>query len=77
VQLVNGYNTSPIAIGGTPTEGFVIKRNEYIMLDERIIGNLKGNYHVHLHGLIHDGRFQACQSCLFGLMYALRVNVHS
>jgi hypothetical protein len=41
VQLVSRYNTSPIAIGRTPIEGFVIKRNEYIMLSEGIIGNLE------------------------------------
>ncbi len=29
--------------------------------------------HVHIHGLIHDSFLQACQSCLLGLMYALRV----
>jgi hypothetical protein len=33
--------------------------------------------HAHMHGLIHDGRLWACQSCLLGLMYALRVNVCS
>jgi hypothetical protein len=30
-----------------------------------------------MHGLIHDDRLWACQSCLLGLMYVLRVNVHS
>ncbi len=37
------YNTSSTAIGQTPTEGFVIKGNEYIMLGEGTIGNLEGN----------------------------------
>jgi hypothetical protein len=31
------------------------------------------SYHACMHGLIHDGRLQACQSCLLGLMYALRL----
>jgi len=35
------------------------------------------NCHAHMHGLIHDGRLRACQSCLLGLIYALRVNVRS
>ncbi len=30
-----------------------------------------------MHGLIHDGRLRTCQSCLLGLMYALKVNVRS
>ncbi len=30
-------------------------------------------YHARMHGLIHDGRLQACQSCLLGLMYVLRL----
>jgi len=29
--------------------------------------------HARMHGLIHDGRLWACQSCLLGLMYALRL----
>jgi len=33
--------------------------------------------HAHMHGLIHDDRLRTCQSCLLGLMYALRVNVRS
>jgi len=33
--------------------------------------------HAHMHGLIHDGRLRACQSCLLGLMYVFRVNVCS
>jgi hypothetical protein len=40
---VSWYNTSPATIRRTPTKGFVIKRNEYIMLGEGIIGNLEGN----------------------------------
>jgi hypothetical protein len=35
------------------------------------------NYHVHIHGLIHDNRLRAYQSCLLGLMYILKVNVCS
>jgi hypothetical protein len=31
--------------------------------------------HVHMHGLIHDGRLRACPSCLLGLMYVCRINV--
>jgi len=27
--------------------------------------------HARMHGLIHDGRLRACQSCLLGLIYAL------
>jgi hypothetical protein len=33
------------------------------------------NCHAHIHGLIHDGRLQACPSCLLGLMCAFRINV--
>jgi hypothetical protein len=33
--------------------------------------------HARMHGFIHDGGLQACQSCLLGLVYALKVNVHS
>jgi hypothetical protein len=29
------------------------------------------NYHAHMHGLIHDDRLRACQSCLLKLMYVL------
>jgi len=29
--------------------------------------------HARMHDLIHDGRLQACQSCLLGLMYVLRL----
>jgi hypothetical protein len=29
--------------------------------------------HACMHGLIHDGRLRACQSCLLGLMYVLRL----
>jgi hypothetical protein len=35
------------------------------------------SYHAHMHDLIHDGQLRACQSCILGLMYALKVNVHS
>jgi len=31
--------------------------------------------HAHMHGLIHDIRLRACQSCLLELMYVFRVNV--
>jgi hypothetical protein len=33
--------------------------------------------HARMNGLIHDNWLRACQSCLLGLMYALRVNVCS
>jgi len=36
--------------------------------------NIIGICHTRMHGLIHDSRLQACQSCLLGLMYTLRVN---
>jgi len=29
--------------------------------------------HAHMHGLIHDNRLRACQSCLLGLMYVFRL----
>jgi hypothetical protein len=29
--------------------------------------------HAYMHGLIHDGQLQACQSCLLGLMYVFRL----
>jgi len=29
--------------------------------------------HARMHGLIHDGRLRACQSCLLGLMYVFRL----
>jgi hypothetical protein len=29
--------------------------------------------HARMHGLIHDGRLWACQSCLLRLMYVLRL----
>jgi len=29
--------------------------------------------HARMHGLIHDGQLWACQSCLLGLMYILRL----
>jgi hypothetical protein len=29
--------------------------------------------HARMHGLIHDSRLRACQSCLLGLMYILRL----
>jgi len=32
--------------------------------------------HACMHGLIHDGQLRACQLCLLGSMYALKVNVH-
>ncbi len=32
-----------------------------------------GTCHAHKHGLIHDGQLWACQSCLLGLMYVLRL----
>jgi hypothetical protein len=35
------------------------------------------NCHAHMHGLTHGGWLWACQSCLLGLTYALRVNVCS
>ncbi len=36
--------------------------------------NFKSFCHVcHMHGLIHDSRLQACQSCLLKLMYVLRL----
>jgi hypothetical protein len=31
------------------------------------------NCHACMHGLIHDGWLRACQSCLLGLMYVLRL----
>jgi len=31
------------------------------------------NCHARMHGLIHDGWLRACQSCLLGLMYVLRL----
>jgi hypothetical protein len=31
------------------------------------------NCHPCMHGLIHDGWLRACQSCLLGLMYVLRL----
>jgi hypothetical protein len=30
-------------------------------------------YHARMHGLIHDGRLRACQSCFLGLMYILKL----
>ncbi len=33
--------------------------------------------HARMHDLIHDGRLQACPSCLLGLLYVCRVNVRS
>jgi hypothetical protein len=30
------------------------------------------NCHARMHGLIHDGRLQACPSCLLRLMYVLK-----
>jgi len=35
------------------------------------------SWHAHMHGFIHDDRLRACQSCLLGLMYVLRVNICS
>jgi hypothetical protein len=29
--------------------------------------------HARMHGLIHDGRLWACQLCLLGLMYVLKL----
>jgi hypothetical protein len=29
--------------------------------------------HVHIHGFIHDSWLRACQSCLLGLMYVLKL----
>jgi hypothetical protein len=31
------------------------------------------NYHAHMHDFMHDGQLRACQSCLLGLMYVLRL----
>jgi len=31
------------------------------------------NCHACMHGLIHDDQLQACQSCLLGLMYVLKL----
>jgi len=31
------------------------------------------NCHAHMHGLIYDGWLRACQSCLLGLMYVLKL----
>jgi hypothetical protein len=31
------------------------------------------NCHARMHGPIHDGRLRACQSCLLGLIYILRL----
>jgi len=35
--------------------------------------NIIGICHTHMHGLIHDGQLQACQSCLLGLMDIFRL----
>jgi hypothetical protein len=41
---------------------------------ERYNTTRHNNCHVHMHGLIHDSRLWACQSCtLLRLMYALRL----
>jgi hypothetical protein len=31
------------------------------------------NYHACMRGFIHDDRLRACQSCLLGLMFVLRL----
>jgi hypothetical protein len=50
---------------------------DYVEMNCNLVSGVLYNYDARMHGLIHDDRLRASQSCLLGLMYVFRVNVRS